>query len=107
MRALLDARSEAQAVHGLEMRTELRFGNVARSWRRQLANPAIAFDPGRLGNQWAGERFSGLLSGELAMPPTESGLLATGSNILAGGTKLLTTGAQVLTGGRPQSSGPS
>ncbi len=29
MRALLDARSEAQAVHGLEMRTELHFGNVA------------------------------------------------------------------------------
>ena len=29
MRALLDARSEAQAVHGLEMRTELRFGDVA------------------------------------------------------------------------------
>ena len=28
MRALLDARSEAQAVHGLEMRTELHFGDV-------------------------------------------------------------------------------
>jgi sulfate/thiosulfate transport system ATP-binding protein len=37
MRALLDARSEAQAVHGLEMRTELRFGNVAHELARQLA----------------------------------------------------------------------
>lgn len=37
MRALLDARSEAQAVHGLEMRTELRFGNVASELARQLA----------------------------------------------------------------------
>ncbi len=36
MRALLDARSEAQAVHGLEMRTELRFGDVAPELRRQL-----------------------------------------------------------------------
>jgi sulfate/thiosulfate transport system ATP-binding protein len=36
MRALLDARSEAQAVHGLEMRTELRFGEVAHELERQL-----------------------------------------------------------------------
>ena len=36
MRALLDARSEAQAVHGLEMRTELRFGDVAHELSRQL-----------------------------------------------------------------------
>jgi sulfate transport system ATP-binding protein len=36
MRALLDARSEAQAVHGLEMRTELRFGEVANELTRQL-----------------------------------------------------------------------
>ena len=36
MRALLDARSEAQAVHGLEMRTELRFGDVASELARQL-----------------------------------------------------------------------
>jgi sulfate transport system ATP-binding protein len=36
MRALLDARSEAQAVHGLEMRTELRFGEVAHELARQL-----------------------------------------------------------------------
>ncbi|MEP7242702.1 MAG: ABC transporter ATP-binding protein [Gammaproteobacteria bacterium] len=37
MRALLDARSEAQAMHGLEMRTELRFGEVAGELSRQLA----------------------------------------------------------------------
>ena len=36
MRALLDARSEAQAVHGLEMRTELRFGEVSQELSRQL-----------------------------------------------------------------------
>ncbi|MBX5460380.1 MAG: ABC transporter ATP-binding protein [Steroidobacteraceae bacterium] len=36
MRALLDARSEAQAVHGLEMRTELRVGNVSTELVRQL-----------------------------------------------------------------------
>ncbi len=36
MRDLLDARSEAQAVHGLDMRTELRFGDVAQELSRQL-----------------------------------------------------------------------
>jgi sulfate transport system ATP-binding protein len=37
VRTLLDARSEAQAVHGLEMRTELRFGAAADELRRQLS----------------------------------------------------------------------
>jgi sulfate/thiosulfate transport system ATP-binding protein len=37
MRALLDARSEAQAVHGFDMRTELRFGDVARELALRLA----------------------------------------------------------------------
>ena len=37
VRALLDARSEAQEVHGLEIRTELRFGDVASELARQLA----------------------------------------------------------------------
>ena len=36
VRTLLDARSEAQAVHGLEMRTELRFGGAAEELQRQL-----------------------------------------------------------------------
>jgi sulfate transport system ATP-binding protein len=37
MRALLDARSEAQAVHGLDMRTELRFGDVAQQLASRLS----------------------------------------------------------------------
>ncbi len=40
VRALLDARSEAQEVHGLEIRTELRFGDVASELARQLAESA-------------------------------------------------------------------
>jgi sulfate transport system ATP-binding protein len=36
VRALLDARSEAQSVHGLEMRTELHFGGAAEALNRQL-----------------------------------------------------------------------
>jgi sulfate transport system ATP-binding protein len=37
VRTLLDARSEAQQVHGLEMRTELRFGAAAEELQRQLS----------------------------------------------------------------------
>jgi hypothetical protein len=37
VRTLLDARSEAQAVHGLDIRTELRFGQAAEELQRQLA----------------------------------------------------------------------
>jgi hypothetical protein len=40
MRVLLDARSEAQAVHGLDMRTELRYGDVARELAARLAESA-------------------------------------------------------------------
>jgi sulfate transport system ATP-binding protein len=36
LRALLDARSEAQAVHGLEMRTELHFGDITSELVRRL-----------------------------------------------------------------------
>ena len=36
MRALLDARSEAQAMHSLDMRTELRFGDIAAELTAQL-----------------------------------------------------------------------
>ena len=36
LRALLDARSEAQAVHGLEIRTELGYGDVATELTRRL-----------------------------------------------------------------------
>jgi sulfate transport system ATP-binding protein len=38
VRTLLDARSEAQAVHGLEMRTELRFGAAAEELQRRLSD---------------------------------------------------------------------
>jgi hypothetical protein len=37
LRELLDARSEAQATHGLEMRTELHFGDVGKELTRRLA----------------------------------------------------------------------
>src|SRR5690606_20135548 len=37
VRSLLDARSEAQAVHGLEMRTELHFGAAGEERHRQLS----------------------------------------------------------------------
>lgn len=40
VRDLLDARSEAQAMHGLDMRTELRFGDVAQELARQLVESA-------------------------------------------------------------------
>jgi hypothetical protein len=38
MRELLDARSEAQAAHGLEMRTELHFGDAEPELARRLAD---------------------------------------------------------------------
>jgi hypothetical protein len=43
MRALLDARSEARGVHGLEMRTELSSGEVATELARRLAE-----EPGQM-----------------------------------------------------------
>jgi sulfate transport system ATP-binding protein len=99
IRALLDARSEAQAVHGLEMRTELSFGDVASELARRLAeggDPLLILGVSDLSQ--LRERFSKLLTGEMSPLPQEVGLLATGSNLIAGGTKLLTTGANVLTG---------
>lgn len=39
VRDLLDARSEAQMMHGLDMRTELRFGDVAQQLLYQLTKP--------------------------------------------------------------------
>jgi ABC-type Fe3+/spermidine/putrescine transport system ATPase subunit len=62
--ALLDARSEAQAVHGLEMRTELRFGEVAQELARQLAEaPAQMLILGVTALARFAERFSPLLDG--------------------------------------------
>lgn len=63
MRALLDARSEAQAVHGLEMRTELRFGDVSNELARQLAElPGQMLILGIRGNKDLAERFGSLFA---------------------------------------------
>jgi sulfate transport system ATP-binding protein len=64
MRELLDARSEAQAAHGLEMRTELHFGDAEQQLARRLAE-----SPGQMlivGVSHLGEfaaRFRALLEG--------------------------------------------
>jgi sulfate/thiosulfate transport system ATP-binding protein len=64
MRALLDARSEAQAVHGLEMRTELRFGDAAQQLARRLAEaPAQMLIVGVSDLGRFAERFAALLDG--------------------------------------------
>jgi len=48
VRELLDARSEAQAVHGLDMRTEMRFGDVAQELQRQIAKEPDQESPDHL-----------------------------------------------------------
>ena len=59
VRALLDARSEAQAVHGLEMRTELRFGAAADELQRQMSETPDQMlilgisDPAQLGHTFS------------------------------------------------------
>ena len=64
MRELLDARSEAQAAHGLEMRTELRFGEVGEELARRLAeSPAQMLILGVTDLTRFGERFHALLDG--------------------------------------------
>jgi hypothetical protein len=69
VRTLLDARSEAQAVHGLEMRTELRFGAAADELQRQLSETPDQMlilgisDPGQLGHT-----FSTLFTPALSYP---------------------------------------
>jgi sulfate/thiosulfate transport system ATP-binding protein len=64
LRRLLDARSEAQAVHGLEMRTELRFGDVAQELARRLAeSPAQMLIMGVTDLDRFAERFRSLLDG--------------------------------------------
>jgi len=69
MRALLDARSEAQAVHGLEMRTELRFGDVAGELARQLeASPDSILILGVSDTATLHERFGSLLNAGLRGP---------------------------------------
>jgi len=62
MRELLDARSTAQAAHGLEMRTELHFGDVASELSKQLAtNPEQMLILGVSNVDDVQERFASLL----------------------------------------------
>jgi sulfate transport system ATP-binding protein len=69
MRALLDARSEAQAVHGLEMRTELRFGDVADALARRLAeSPDQILILGISQISGIAERFHALLGSQPLWP---------------------------------------
>jgi len=64
MRELLDARSEAQAAHGLEMRTELGFGDVAQELARRLGeSPAQMLILGVTDLKQFAERFRALLDG--------------------------------------------
>jgi sulfate/thiosulfate transport system ATP-binding protein len=64
MRELLDARSEAQAAHGLDMRTELRFGDVAEELAQRLAeSPAQMLIIGVTTLERFAERFRTLLDG--------------------------------------------
>jgi len=64
MRELLDARSEAQAAHGLEMRTELGFGDVAQELARRLAeSPGQMLILGVTDLKQFAERFRALLDG--------------------------------------------
>jgi len=69
MFSLLDARSEGQAVHRLDVRTELRFGETATELARELAAPGSQMlilgvsDPGEVER-----RFGGLLGAALAHP---------------------------------------
>jgi sulfate transport system ATP-binding protein len=63
MRALLDARSEAQAVHGLEIRTELGYGDVAQELTRRLTElPNQLLILGVSDVSVLTERFAALLS---------------------------------------------
>jgi len=64
MRELLDARSEAQAAHGLEIRTELHFGDVAEELTRRLAEaPAQMLIVGITELRQFAQSFRALLEG--------------------------------------------
>jgi sulfate/thiosulfate transport system ATP-binding protein len=64
MKELLDARSEAQAAHGLDMRTELRVGEVAPELARRLAEgPQQMLIVGITDLTRFAERFRALLEG--------------------------------------------
>jgi hypothetical protein len=70
MRELLDTRSAALAEHGLDMRTELRFGEIGGELQHELGlheNAMLVLgtsDPGRIDWRWLG----GLLDGQPERP---------------------------------------
>jgi len=69
VRTLLDARSEAQAVHGLEMRTELRVGDAVDELAGQLAeSPDQLLILGVSNLDVLGDRFGRLLTAEPGWP---------------------------------------
>jgi len=69
VRSLLDARSEAQAVHGLEMRTELRVGDAVAELTEQLdESPDQLLILGVSHVDVLSERFGGLLSASPGWP---------------------------------------
>jgi sulfate transport system ATP-binding protein len=69
MRALLDARSEAQQYHGLEMRTELAIGETVKELTRNLsAGPAQMLVLGITDISQAGSAYRSLLAGQPGWP---------------------------------------
>lgn len=69
VRTLLDARSEAQAVHGLEMRTELRVGDAVEELAGQLAeSPDQLLILGISNVEVLTERFNRLLTASPGWP---------------------------------------
>ncbi len=67
VRTLLDARTEAQAVHGLEMRTELHFGSAAEELQRRLGEiPDQMLILGISSLQQVRDEFSALFQGPTA-----------------------------------------
>ena len=69
VRTLLDARSEAQAVHGLEMRTELRVGDVVEQLAGQLAeSPDQLLILGVSDTEVLAERFNSLFTASPGWP---------------------------------------
>jgi sulfate transport system ATP-binding protein len=69
VRTLLDARSEAQAVHGLDMRTELRFGEAAEELQHRLSElPEQMLILGISDRTQLRDRFAPLLAKTGALP---------------------------------------
>lgn len=69
MRDLLDARFEAQAVHGLEMRTELHYGDAVQELTRQLnGKPDQMLILGVHDRGELRERFASLIAQSMSVP---------------------------------------